>query len=385
MKIIRKICMMFMSLSLCVFCFSMAVYAEDGRIMFSDSQTAVGEMVEVKCMVSSASGNIGDVEITMTYDNTYLQFDSGDGVTASGDRTLIYRSPGGVSSLSFSITFQALREGMTEIEITDASIFSDSGTMLTMGQGQSNVEIVRGDSSKDKEAVQVEVEGKTYTLADEFAEAEIPSGYVRTQVDIDGQLRQMAIRETSGVILGYLLDAEGRGDFFLYNESEDSFDPYEEIAISDTTSIVVLSDTSQVNLPSAYEEMEVTLNGEKFPIWQDPSQEGKYVLYGINNNGETGYYQYDPAGNTYQKFEAPTTSSKPKEQKDHPSVPILIVLGGAGILLVLCAIGVLITAGMKSRRQNAESLEPRETYCGNCGAQLPEGAKFCGNCGHRIG
>lgn len=65
-----------------------AVYAEDGRIMFSDSQTAVGETVEVKCEICSSFANIGDVEITMTYDNTYLRFDSGNGVTASGDRTL---------------------------------------------------------------------------------------------------------------------------------------------------------------------------------------------------------------------------------------------------------------------------------------------------------
>lgn len=171
----------------------------------------------------------------------------------------------------------------------------------------------------------------------------------------------MVTRETSGVTPGYLLDSEDSGDFFLYRESDASFAPHEEIVISDTTSVVILSDTSQANLPSIYQEANLTINGKNFPIWQDPSQEGEYVLYGINNNGETGYYRYDPTENTYQKFEVPTTSSETKEQK-----------------------GILIVARMKSRKQNMESIEPHDAYRGNCGAQLPEGAEFCGNCGYPV-
>lgn len=45
MKIIKKIGIMFMSLCLCIPCFSLVAHAEDGRISFTDPQTAVGEMV----------------------------------------------------------------------------------------------------------------------------------------------------------------------------------------------------------------------------------------------------------------------------------------------------------------------------------------------------
>ena len=108
----------------------------------------------------------------------------------------------------------------------------------------------------------------------------------------------------AGRRLGYLLDSERRtGDFFLYNRRRAlPFLPMKQLTISDTTSIIVLSDTSQVDLPSTYQEANLTLNGKDFPVWQDTTRDGFYVLYAMNSNGETGYYQYDQPENTYQRF-----------------------------------------------------------------------------------
>src|SRR5699024_4126865 len=150
--------------------------------------------------------------------------------------------------------------------------------------------------------MQVEVNGETYTLTDEFADADIPSGYGRTQVELEGQQRQMVTNEAGSVTLGYLRNAEGTGDLFLYRVDNSTSYPYEEISISDTTSIIVLSDTSQVNLPSSYQQANLTLNGKDSPVWQDTTRDGFYVLYAMNNNGEAGYYQYDQPENTYQRF-----------------------------------------------------------------------------------
>ena len=46
MKILKKISIILLSLCLCVPCFSMVAEAADGRISFTDPETAVGEMVE---------------------------------------------------------------------------------------------------------------------------------------------------------------------------------------------------------------------------------------------------------------------------------------------------------------------------------------------------
>ena len=182
--------------------------------------------------------------------------------------------------------------------------------------------------------------------------------------------RQMVGNEAGSITLGYLKNAEGTGDFFLYNGEDATFVPYEEIAISDTASIIVLSDTSKVKLPDTYQEAKLTLNEKDFPVWQDSTKEGYYVLYAMNNNGETGYYQYDTAENTYQRVDI-SADQDGKEGKDSKSLlgkfqkslekhlSMIVLVGGLGGLLLLI---LLIVLGVKLHNRNAELDELYDEY-----------------------
>jgi len=312
MKLMKKISAVLLSLCLLVPCFSMVALAADGRISFTDPSTAVGEYVEVKCVLRSTSGNMGDVEVALTYDDSYLRFESGDGIESTGSGALTCSGSASAAEVSFVAKFQALQEGTTKVEISGATVEDTNGATLTLDQGNSTITIAEGDPSlitdggsddanaTDAVEQQIEVNGVSYTLTDDFADADIPNGYARTQRTLDGAERQMVENESGNICLGYMKDAEGNGDFFLYNEESATFAPYAEISISDTTSIVVLSDTSQVSLPDTYQEAKLTLNDKEFPVWQDTTTEGLYVIYAMNNLGEAGYYQYDSKEGTYQ-------------------------------------------------------------------------------------
>lgn len=380
MKIMKKISAVLLSICLCVPCFSQVVYAADGRISFTDPETAVGDMVEVKCALRSKKGNIGDVEVQLRYDSEYLRFQSGANVQEA-DGTLTYTGTGSSTELSFTVEFQALKEGETKISVENATVSSGSGGAMNLEHGNSTVKIAEGDPSKITEApevpetssandIQVEVNGVAYTLTDGFADGDIPGGYSRTTISLDGQERQMVGNQAGSITLGYLKNAEGTGDFFLYNGEDATFAPYEEIAISDTASIVVLSDTSKVKLPDTYQEAKLTLNEKDFPVWQDSTKEGYYVLYAMNNNGETGYYQYDTAENTYQRVDI--SADKDEDgKKDSKSLlgkfqkalekhlSMIVLAGGLGGLLVLI---LLIVLGVKLHNRNVELDELYDEY-----------------------
>ena len=290
--------------------------AAGGRISFADPNTAVGDMVDVKCVVKSSSGTLGDTTVTLSYDASFLKFNSGDGVTSSGDGSLTYTGTGGSSEASFTMTFQALTEGTTKITVASQDVKSSSGSEIQLTEGNSTVTIAAGDPSKivddtqttgDNSAtaatdgVSVDVNGTTYTLTD-FVESALPAGFTKTTVNYEGADRPMAVNESGGIYLAYLADADGSADFFLYDDSNATFAPYESIDISDTTSIVLLSDTS-VKLPSNYVQTTLTLNGQDFPVWQDNDKDGFYLMYAINNNGTKNFYEYDSQENTYQRCE----------------------------------------------------------------------------------
>lgn len=315
MKFLKKVLAAIACVCVLATSVSLTSHAAGGRISFTDPSTAVGDMVDVKCVLKSSSGSLGSTSVTLSYDTSALKFKSGDGVTSGGDGTLTYTGEGGSSDVSFTMTFQALTEGATEITVASQDVKSSSGSEIQLTEGKSTVTIAAGDPSKIVDDTQtteggdtatggditVDVSGTSYTLSD-FVEASLPAGFTKTTVNYEGADRPMAYNETSGIYLAYLTSSEGNSNFFLYDDSNATFSPYEEIDISDTTSIVLLSDTS-VKLPSNYAQTTLTLNGQDFPVWQDNDKDGFYLMYAINNNGTKNFYEYDSQENTYQRCE----------------------------------------------------------------------------------
>lgn len=370
MKIAKKINAVLLALVLYVLCVPMTVYAADGSITFTDPETAVGEMVDVKCVVRSDTGELGDVEINLSYDSTCLRFESGEGISENGSGSLVYTGTGGAAEISFTMQFQALAEGSAKVSLTNVSVTSGYGATLSFEEGDSTVSIGPGDPSKIKPEsaapassagdIQVEVNGISYTLTDNFADTDIPAGYTRTSVTLDGQERKMVVNEAGTIYLGYLLDAQNTGEFYIYNDENATFSQYEEISISDTTSIVVLSDTSKVKLPKSYQEAKLTLNDKEFPVWQDNEHDGYYILYAMNNSGKTGYYQYDVGEGTYQRVEI--SAKEEKKENDSSSMgkirslidnhlQLLVLAMGLGGLAIIVLIIVL---AVKLRNRNLE-------------------------------
>lgn len=380
MRVAKKISSVLLALCLLVPCFSTVVSAADGKISFSDPSTKVGDIVEVKCAVRSTGASLGAVEVKLAYDSESLSFESGDGAEADEDGGVTCTGNGGSSEQIFMLKFQALKEGSTQITVSGATIASGEGNELTLEEGTSTVKIAEGDPSKIKKKedsdsapaasaddIQVEVGGAAYILTDNFPEGDIPDGYERTTVSLDGQERQMVVNANSGVTLGYLMDGDN-GSFYLYNAENATFSPYEELVISDKTSIILLSDTSAVSLPSEYKEADLTLNEKTFPVWQKQGEEGYYVLYAMNSNGENDYYRYDSEENTYQRFE-PESDSKEKDKKTgllgkvekfiEKNIQKIVFFGGLGLIVIVIVIFIL---GVKLHNRNVELDELYEEF-----------------------
>jgi len=148
MKLMKKISAVLLSLCLVVPCFSMVVSAADGRISFTDPSTAVGEYVEVKCVLRSTSGNMGDVEVNLEYDEDYLRFDSGNGIEENGDGALTCSGTAGAAEVSFVAKFQALQEGTTKVEITSSSVVDSNGLITALKKGDTTIKLTVGDGSE---------------------------------------------------------------------------------------------------------------------------------------------------------------------------------------------------------------------------------------------
>ncbi len=325
-------------------------YAATGNIEFSDPNTKVGDTVEVKCMISVSDDTLTKDEIILSYDTSALKFISGDKVTDSGNGTLTCTGNAGAKGETFTINFQALREGGTQILVAKQNINTQGEASCNFPAGNATVNIAAGDASKvetvateakevSKEATDsekkteeaadekesqkeeadstVEVDGVAYSISD-FDEKELPQGYKKAAVTYKDKDYSMGYKEKTGVYLAYLKPRENKedsenkdnkenkeetanqADFFLFDNETETFSPYAEIAISETATIVVLSDDN-VDIPSKYQETTLTLNDKEFPVWQNMERDGYYLIYALDSNGEKSFYEYDSEEDTYQK------------------------------------------------------------------------------------
>ena len=148
MNVAKKISSVLLALCLMVPCFSMVAYAADGKISFSDPETKVGEVVEVKCAVRSTSGSLGDVEVNLSYDSDALSFKSGDGAESDEDGSVTCIGNGGSSEQIFMLSFEALKEGSTQITVSGATVSSGDGSELNLDEGNSTIKIARANPPK---------------------------------------------------------------------------------------------------------------------------------------------------------------------------------------------------------------------------------------------
>lgn len=378
MKMMKKVATLLLAVCLIVPCFSMLTFAAN-QIMFEDPSTTVGETLGLKGVVS-LDNNIEDRTIVMTYDTSMLKFKNGDNVTETASGKLTYNATGevGGTRVEFMMYFDVLKEGTTKVEVESYTIYNTSDDPVTCAKGDSTIKIAAGDSpavttdepTTDEpvaDTATVEVNGVSYIFSDAFTEEDIPQGFVESTIDYDGAERKVVMNETSGLCLGYLVDANGEGKFFVYVSDNATFAPYETIDISDSVTIVLLTTVEDIVLPESYKAFNVTVNGTEFPAWQNIEDDRFCILYAMNNQGEKSLYQFDTEEDTYQRFDAPQVEL---EEEDTSLIGKLsdvlenhldYVILGTGLGFILFVI-IIIILSVKLYNRNAELDELYDEY-----------------------
>ena len=215
MRTLRRILAALAVVCMFVPCISMVSHAASGELRFTDPSTTVGAEVEVTAKFT-APVLIDTVEATLTYDSSMLKFISGDSATG-GDGTVTISGDGGSSTeASFNLTFQALKEGTANIQVSQSSGVDAVGDALDLTNGSSAVSIGPGDPSLIEEEEgetgaetttsggQVEVDGVQYTITGGFSDALIPAGFVKGEKQFEGANCEVVTQEASGRSAFYL-------------------------------------------------------------------------------------------------------------------------------------------------------------------------------------
>lgn len=377
MNKMKKLATLLLAVCLVVPCFSMLTHAANGKIMFTDPTTAVGETMELKGVLE-ASAAIEDRTIVMTYDTNMLKFTSGDNVTENEAGKLTYEVKGQKSGtrVEFLMYFDVLQEGSTTVGVESYQAYTTSNAAITCTKGSSTITINPGEAPVDTTdaptatgSAIVDINGESYTFADEFPSTDIPEGFMASTMEYAGAQHRVVIQESTGITLGYMVNGSGEGKFFMYAEENATFVPFEQIHISETTVITILSSVENITLPEPYVSTTVTINSVEFPAWQNTENAELCILYALNSVGEKTFYQFDTAEGTYQRFELPTVEEEEEKEDNSLIGKLSTVLGehldyvimGVGLGLIFFVILILVLS-VKLYNRNAELDELYDEY-----------------------
>lgn len=173
-----------------------------------------------------------------------------------------------------------------------------------------------------EDALDVRVDGKTLTILDTQASADLPDGFKWGDVTVNLVEVPAAINADTGMTLLYLTGADKTDDgFYIYDQEADLFTRYRPLDTAVNRYLIY-------DLPADQPAPAGTVKGKMVYtnhyvtayVYEDAALGDYYVLWAAPVGGEAGWYTYDKKEGTLQRYHAtpdggeqvilPTTTTK---------------------------------------------------------------------------
>lgn len=188
-----------------------------------------------------------------------------------------------------------------------------------------------------------DINGTEWTMVNDIPEDVVPEGFEHSKTVIDG-LEYNTLHGTFGDITLVYLQSESGNGLFVYDVAQNA--AYEFVRINSESHFIVVLLPKVDDMPEGYNEVSLSIEGKGVATaYQtkaektDDQTKDFYLVYAINDNGESGWYTYDSVDGTYMRTELSTPTVA---QEENDTTKSELVPGIANKYLVLAAILVLI-------------------------------------------
>lgn len=187
------------------------------------------------------------------------------------------------------------------------------------------------------------INGTEWTMVNDIPEDVVPEGFEHSKTVIDG-LEYNTLHGTFGDITLVYLQSESGNGLFVYDAAQNA--AYEYVRINSESHFIVVLLPKVDDVPEGYNEVSLSIEGKGVATAYQTKAEKKddktkdfYLLYAMNDNGESGWYTYDSVDGTYMRTELSTPTVA---QEENDAVKSELVPGIANKYLVLAAILILV-------------------------------------------
>ena len=208
-----------------------------------------------------------------------------------------------------------------------------------------------------------DINGTEWTMVNDIPEDVVPEGFEHSKTVIDG-LEYNTLHGTFGDITLVYLQSESGNGLFVYDAAQNA--AYEFVRINSESHFIVVLLPKVDDVPEGYNEISLSIEGKGVATaYQtkaektDDKTKDFYLVYAINDNGESGWYTYDSVDGTYMRTElsTPTVAQEENDTTKSELVPGIankyLVLAAILVLIIVILLLLLIVSAVKNRKYKA--------------------------------
>lgn len=208
-----------------------------------------------------------------------------------------------------------------------------------------------------------DINGTEWTMVNDIPEDVVPEGFEHSKTVIDG-LEYNTLHGTFGDITLVYLQSESGNGLFVYDAAQNT--AYEFVRINSESHFIVVLLPKVDDVPEGYNEISLSIEGKGVATaYQtkvektDDQTKDFYLVYAMNDNGESGWYTYDSVDGTYMrtKLSTPTVAQDKNDTTKSELVPGIankyLVLAAILVLIIFILLLLLIVSAVKNRRYKA--------------------------------
>mgnify|MGYP004464087015 FL=1 len=223
------------------------------------------------------------------------------------------------------------------------------------------------NSDKQQDLKKFDVNGTEWTMVNDIPEDMVPEGFEHSKTAIDG-LEYNTLHGTFGDLTLVMLQSDNGNSLFVYDAAQNA--AYQYVRINSESHFIVLLLPKVDDVPDGYNEVSLSIEGkgvatayQKKDDQSDEMTRDFYLVYAMNDRGESGFYTYDSAEGTYIRTNVttPTVSQEINNDSEHEVVSGIankyLVLAAILVVVIIILILLLVLCAAKNRKYKALSEE----------------------------
>lgn len=295
-------------------CFGMEVFAAPSVGGSTDLTAVTDEIVSADFTITS-DGSMEEATLVISYDKDALTYMTGSGDNGfkgeGGNGTVQLTSAPGASTTSFTVKFKGKKDEDTELSIASCTITVDGQTINAL-TGEA---LEEGEDSGEEEEEEEE-ERASFVIDERTFYVRRPDeldGFDTVHLDIQGyDCRVLKHNSLDLYVVKLRSDNGSYRDNFVYNPETGNVIPYVQMESGNDT-VIFIEPEEDMYVPTRYSPVNMGW-GPKYTIPafkhviidgvdEIPDDTNRYLIYGINQDGEKAWYSYDYDKNSLQLFD----------------------------------------------------------------------------------